>query len=345
MKSNESFAQKEQKVENNEFISDKESWQNPGKFPPFNKEIAEREKARSIAEKQYQDELTRPYEQNEDNVTKFTLETEDGQIDGYEFAGSDFKMLVSVVGAVGQSIGNHPKEVDLDKWAKNYKREYISTSLISNKKMNLFNTSGLIFGFNNLREGDFLSAAPMDHGVLRDIGKMKQYKDAVMNPDELIDATGSGLTPWNEVEICGDARPDSIIVFGDSAEAISEKDKEAAKYFGVPIYLIRTDVYGKPLGKKDVELSKEAKKFWKDREDPISGRIEQTRDALKEEAKSYYETGNVGEFMMKYLGEFGNELEHAKEISSNQDDFIKNLISELGETNMAYIKEHIEDGD
>lgn len=105
-------------------------------------------------------------------------------------------MLVSVIGAVGQSLGNQPKNIDLKRWI-NESRDYISTSLISDKKMILFNKSGLIFGFNKLNGGDFLSAAPADHGILRDIGKMRQYKDQVMSPDELLEFTGTmdSLTP------------------------------------------------------------------------------------------------------------------------------------------------------
>ena len=58
-------------------------------------------------------------------------------------------------------------------------RDYISTSLIS-EKINLFDKEGLTFGFNNLKEGDFLSAAPVDHGVLRDIGKIKPQRKAAL---------------------------------------------------------------------------------------------------------------------------------------------------------------------
>lgn len=76
------------------------------------------------------------------------------KIDGYEFAGSEFKMLVSVIGAVGQSLEGSSREIDLHKWVSS-SREYISTSLISDKKINLFDKKGLVFGFNNLGKGIF----------------------------------------------------------------------------------------------------------------------------------------------------------------------------------------------
>ena len=85
------------------------SWQNPGEFPNFrgavisletDKDIKNnnREVARSEVEKQYQNELTRAYEADQEGVIKFPIEADGKTIDGYEFVGSDFKMLVSVIG-------------------------------------------------------------------------------------------------------------------------------------------------------------------------------------------------------------------------------------------------------
>lgn len=334
------------------------SWQNPGEFPVFRSKNSsleidkdakemDRKIARSDMEKQYQSELTRAYENNKEGVLKFPIEVDGETIDGYEFVGSDFKMLVSVIGAVGQSLGNQPKNIDLERWA-NASRDYISTSLISDKKMNLFSKSGLIFGFNNLGDGDFLSAAPADHGVLRDIGKMGQYKDRVMGPDELLAATGAidSLTPWNEVEINGRTKPDSIVVFGDSRDAISDETKKAAEFFGIPIYLIRTDIYGEPTDRHDDrEVSEDVKEFWANRDNPVSGRIEQERNALLDEVESFFETGDVGERIAKYLGDYEGELQTAKEVSSTKEEFVKNLVTALGQDKMATLKEQIEDGD
>ena len=333
------------------------SWQNPGEFPPFrgsnppsennNKvQTIDREAVRSEAEKQYQKELTRPYETDEEDIVNFSIEASGGTIEGYEFIGSPFKMLVSVIGAVGQSLGRQPQSIDLERWA-NAPRGYISTSLISDKKINLFNKSGLIFGFNNLNNGDFLSAAPADHGVLRDIGKMGQYKNQVMSPDELLEATDTidSLTPWNEVEINGKAKPDSIIIFGDSRDAISDEAKEAAKFFGIPIYLIRTDIYGEPTDRHDSrEVSEEVREFWRERNDPISGRIERERNGLLEEVELFFETEEIGERMAKYLSNYKKELQAAKEASSTKEEFINNLIATLGQEKIKALKEQIEDG-
>lgn len=336
------------------------SWLNPGEFPSFNgknltsemtaeiKRI-DREKARSEAERQYREELSRPYEDGAEQagVTKFPIDFDGKEIDCYEFMGAEFKMLVSVIGAVGQSLGNQPRDIDLDKWIGS-SRDYISTSLISDKKMNLFDKEGLVFGFNNLKEGDFLSAAPADHGVLRDIGKMGQYKDCVMNPSELLEATSTreSLTPWNEVELNGDTKPDSIIIFGNSRNDIGNMAKKAALFFEIPIYLIRTDIYGEPIDRHDSrEVTDDVKKFWENRDNPVSGRIEQERSALLEEVKVYFKTGKLGERVTKYLGGYESELEAARESSSNTDEFTKNLIAMLGQEKMAALKEQIEDGD
>lgn len=356
----ESIGSSEQVKDDAESQTEGTSWQNPGDFPPFNgrksasetaaetKKI-EREKARSEAEKKYQEELSRPYEEaaDKEGITSFPIEFNGQKINGYEFAGSEFKMLVSVVGAVGQSLGEHSREIDLDRWM-NSSREYISTSLISNNKIVLFDKKGLVFGFNKLEEGDFLSAAPADHGVLRDIGKMGQYKDRVMGPDELLGATNTreSLTPWNEVELKGSTRPDSIIVFGESQSDISDEAKEAALFFGVPIYLIRTDVYGEPIDRhNDRDTTDDVKEFWKNRENPISGRAEQERNALLGEVATYFETGVIGERIAKYLSGYENELRAAKGGSSNADEFVKNLVAMLGQEKTAALKEQINDGD
>lgn len=350
----------ERVVGSEELPAEGASWQNPGEFPPFNggksaMEIAldtkraNREKVRSEAEAQYQSELSRPYEESteREGITEFSTEFDGQKIDGYEFAGSEFKMLVSVIGAVGQSLEGSSREIDLHKWVSS-SREYISTSLISDKKINLFDKKGLVFGFNNLGKGNFLSAAPADHGVLRDIGKMGQYKERVMNPDELLAATGTAdtLTPWNEVELKGDTLPDSIVVFGSSQEQISDEAKKAALFFGVPIYLVRTDIYGEPTDRHDDrEVSDEVKEFWENRDNPVSGRVEQEMSALLDEVWSYYETEEIGKRVMKYLGGYESELRAVKESSSNAEEFTRKLLAGLGQENIAALKEWIADGD
>ncbi len=357
----ESASLSEQARDDGELLAKGASWQKQEKYPPFNsKNLAsemtaeikktDRENARSEAEMQYQEELSRPYEDDveRDGISKFSIDFDDKEIDGYEFMGSGFKMLVSVIGAVGQSLlENQSREIDLDKWTGS-SRDYISTSLISDKKMNLFDKDGLVFGFNDLKKGDFLSAAPADHGILRDIGKMGQYKDQVMNPAELLEATGTreSLTPWNEVELNGSAKPDSIIVFGNSQNGISSEAKKAALFFGVPIYLIRTDIYGEPTDRHDNrEVADNVKNFWKNRDNPVSGRIKHERSALLEEVGVYFETGVIGERVAKYLSGYESELQAAKENSSNIDEFTKNLITMLGQEKMAALKEQIEDSD
>ena len=348
----------EQVIDSEELPTEGISWQNPGEFPQFNSEKAAHEKAveaerikretfRSEAERQYQEELSRPYENNggQEGLTKFPVKFDGKTIDGYEFNGSEFKMLVSVVGAVGQSLGTHPREIDLDKWT-NSPRDYISTSLVSNKIMNLFDKEGLIFGFNNPEKGDLLSTTPVDYGVLDDIGRISQYEDQAMGPSELLEITDTkeSLTPWNEVRLNGGATPDSIIVFGKTKEDISDESKRAAIYFGVPIYLIRTDVFGEPKDRHDSrEVTDDVKEFWNNRNNPNFGRMEQEKSALLEEVGTYFETGEVGERIAKYLGGYEDEMQSVKDNSQTRDDFAKNLIAALGQDKMKTIKAQIED--
>ena len=177
---------------------------------------------------------------------------------------------------------------------------------------------------------------------------MGQYKEQVMSPDELLEATDTidSLTPWNEVEINGRTRPDSIIIFGDSRDAISEEAKKAAEFFGVPIYLIRTDIYGEPTDRHDDrEVSENVKEFWANRDNPVSGRIEQERNALLEEINSFFETGEVGVRITKYLGNYEDKFQTLKEVSSTKEEFVRNLIATIGQDGIEALKEQIEDGD
>ena len=152
----------ERVVGSEELPAEGASWQNPGEFPPFNggksaMEIAldtkraNREKVRSEAEAQYQSELSRPYEESieREGITEFSTEFDGRKIDGYEFAGSEFKMLVSVIGAVGQSLEGSSREIDLHKWVSS-SREYISTSLIPALTIFSANDSVIISNFSTI---------------------------------------------------------------------------------------------------------------------------------------------------------------------------------------------------
>ena len=69
------------------------------------------------------------------------------------------------------------------------------------------------------------------------------------------------------------------------------------------------------------------------------------KEALLEEVESFFETGEAGERIIKYLGNYGNELQAAREKSSTGEEFVKNLMATLGQDKIAALKKQIEDGD
>ena len=114
----------------------------------------------------------------------------------------------------------------------------------------------------------------------------------------------------------------------------------------MPIYLIRTDIYGEPTDRHDDrEVSENVKEFWANRDNPVSGRIEQERKALLEEVNSFFETGEVGGRITKYLGNYEDKLQTVKEASSTKEEFVRNLIATIGQDGIEALKEQIEDGD
>ena len=111
-------------------------------------------------------------------------------------------------------------------------------------------------------------------------------------------------------------------------------------------YLIRTDIYGEPTDRHDDrEVSENVKEFWANRDNPVSGRIEQERNALLEEINSFFETGEVGVRITKYLGNYEDKLQTVKEASSTKEEFVRNLIAAIGQDGIEALKEQIEDGD
>ena len=75
--------------------------------------------------------------------------------------------------------------------------------------------------------------------------------ERLMMPNELIRKTGAegAMSNYNEVvldRLAGGEliMPSCLIVFGSSIEGITDLQKQYARSFGVPIYLINGDKYG-----------------------------------------------------------------------------------------------------
>ncbi len=195
-----------------------------------------------------------------------THETLDNGIPVVRFSGADFKILVHVRNAMHSAQGEKTSEDLLTEdprheWESpragtDYIPRGLSTSLISNDKINIFKHGEIIFGFTEIRDNSIMTMSEEDAGSSIDARSRYEIignhgNERLMMPDELIEKTGEegAVTSYNEVvldRLAGDKliMPSCLVVFGNSTEDISELQKQYAKSFGVPIYLIDGDKYG-----------------------------------------------------------------------------------------------------
>lgn len=182
------------------------------------------------------------------------------------FDGADFKILIHVRNAMHSAQGEKTTEDLLTEDPKHewkspragtdYIPHGLSTSLISNDKINIFKHSEIIFGFTEIRNDSIVTMSEEDAGS--SINARSRYSiignhgnERLMMPDELIEKTGEedAMSSYNEVvldRLAGDKliMPSCLIVFGNNTENITDLQKQYAKSFGVPIYLIDGDKYG-----------------------------------------------------------------------------------------------------
>ena len=195
-----------------------------------------------------------------------THETLDNGIPVVRFSGADFKILVHVRNAMHSAQGEKtskdlltedPKhEWESPRAGTDYIPHGLSTSLISNDKINIFRHGEIIFGFTEIRDNSIVTMSEEDAGS--SINARSRYSiignhgnERLMMPDELIEKTGEedAMSNYNEVvldRLAGDKliMPSCLIVFGNSTDDISDLQKQYARSFGVPIYLIDADKYG-----------------------------------------------------------------------------------------------------
>lgn len=182
------------------------------------------------------------------------------------FEGVDFKILAHVRNAMHSAQGEKSAE---DLLAEDPKHEWespragtdyiphgLSTSLISSDKINIFKHGEIIFGFTDIKDDSIVTMSEEDAGS--SINARSRYSiignhgnERLMMPDELIEKTGAedAMSSYNEVvldRLAGDEliMPSCLIVFGNSTKNITDLQKQYAKSFGVPIYLIDGDKYG-----------------------------------------------------------------------------------------------------
>ena len=182
------------------------------------------------------------------------------------FEGADFKILAHVRNAMHSAQGEKnaedlltedPKhEWESPRAGTDYIPHGLSTSLISSDKINIFKRGEIIFGFTEIRDDSIVTMSEEDAGS--SINARSRYSiigdhgnERLMMPDELIEKTGAegAMSSYNEVvldRLAGDEliMPSCLIVFGNSVESITDLQKQYAKSFEIPIYLIDGDKYG-----------------------------------------------------------------------------------------------------
>ena len=180
--------------------------------------------------------------------------------------GAAFKILVHIRNAMRSAqceksaedlITEDPKhEWEAPHPGTDYIPHGLSTSLISSDKINILRHGELIFGFAEIRDDSIVTMSEEDVGSSINARSRHDIigghgNERLMMPDELIEKTGAedAMASYNEVvldRLAGGKliMPSCLIVFGKSLDDITDLQKQYAKSFGVPIYLIDGDKYG-----------------------------------------------------------------------------------------------------
>ena len=225
-----------------------------------------KEKISSYYNEQYQGAISHNEEHARNGQASFT------EIEGFNgkkipvtiFQGADFGFLAHIRNAMhtaqGEMNNESLREVD-PKREWNEPRDGkpiphgLSTSYISNKKINLFYPGEIIFGFTDIKKHPIVTMGHEDIGSSTDAHSRYSIvgnhgNEVFMSPDELIEKTGNDYSHFNELaidRIASDGsiiQPNCLIVFGKDVEAITPLQKQYAQSFGVPIYIIDSDKYG-----------------------------------------------------------------------------------------------------
>lgn len=212
---------------------------------------------------QYKEALFHDDGQDRDGLRHF--ETEDGQ-KIVLLNGAPFKMLTHVRDAMVRSRGERGSSEN-----QNFKTEWntikgdaaphaLSTSLISDEKLNLFMKGEIIFGFSELQGDAIVTMGAEDLGSYGGMSnrygiRSSRYNEKLMSPDELLAKTGSRAEELGECynEVVLDRflphssemiQPDFLIVFGKDESSITEAQAKCARDFDIPIYIIDDEKYG-----------------------------------------------------------------------------------------------------
>ena len=131
-------------------------------------------------------------------------------------------------------------------WMNNKKT--MSLSIIGDKNINYFNsgTNDIIFGFNKLKADNIMHLSNTDSYTSHEYGTDKVQK--IYSTDSLMNATkGYNEILYSEKNLV-DFKPDFIVAF----DFITDKQKDVANYFNLPIVLINSSKYLKKSGLESI---------------------------------------------------------------------------------------------
>lgn len=188
-----------------------------------------------------------------------SVEFEGKEIPVYELNGENFCFTVHGIGYGNDETVKKKNIVDNPSlWNEIDMVSSISTSLISDKYFKTITQPKILLGFVSLPQNSLINMSNTDglteHGYNVFEPDMAQGDVGLTSPQRLIKKTANGT--YNEVafyrknsslsEHQGKIQPDFIVC----KDIISEQAKKFAAYFGVPIVVIKTEIYQKQAQEK-----------------------------------------------------------------------------------------------
>lgn len=228
---------------------------------------------RNFITKRYNEKLFKTEDIDTIDIVKY----EDKEIKVYS-AGTDFSMLIHAVGAYSEfEIPDNYKEYwNMPKTATHG----FCTSYIGNNMLGVARTKSVIYGFNNLQEGEFVVSAPWD--IVSRVGNSEFNSIDIMEKSGNVsirlpesqknDTRHTHNETVLERNIIVDDKlikkqPDYLVYIVDKFDSVDElKDeswvetKKAASQFGIPIVIIDRSLCAEKERKKIEDNLKQAKK-------------------------------------------------------------------------------------
>lgn len=167
-----------------------------------------------------------------------------------------FRLLVhKLCGLSNSEFANRIYE-DKNNWYIKNDRNYLSTSLISDKNLSFINKHGVTLGFNNINQEQIIDVSIRDLYSLSYFYKNKKdnRNSLFLNVDNLVD---NSIYSYNEIVINRVLnnkviKPNFIL----SIDKINDLDKEFSEFFNIPIILLDKYPYIKKL-LKEIEYYKD----------------------------------------------------------------------------------------